>query len=60
MTVDAPVRGERNQIVGHIRITAELSPHPRFYWRRDGAARWHEAAGLQEACARALGMTDVT
>lgn len=60
MTLIAPVRGERNLVVGHVRIEAELSPEPRFYWGTiDSYGTWHEADSLQEATARALGYRDL-
>lgn len=60
MTLIAPARGEANVIVGAVRIEAELSPEPRYYWSpAENYGRWHEADSLQEATARALGFRDL-
>jgi hypothetical protein len=60
VTLVCLVPGPGTQIpVGRIRIDAELSDSPRFYWQGHWDWRWFEAASLAEATARALGYRDL-
>jgi len=61
MTIIALVHGPGTQIpVGRIRIEAELSGEPRWYWQGHHDWRWFEADGLAEATARAMGHRDLS